>query len=101
MQSVNLPQRMHYLILAYDLCQLIDEPTHFTEHSSSIIDLAPVNNPANILFSDVISPFIPDLVRFHCPVIVSLKFRKPAIKTFKRHVWLYDRGNYNLFRNRL
>ena len=35
------------------------------------------------------------------PVIVSLKFRKPTIKTFKRHVWLYDRGNYNLFRNRL
>ena len=101
MQSVNLPNRMHNLILAYDLCQLIDEPTHFTEHSSSIIDLALVNNPANVLFSDVISPFIPDLVRFHCPIIVSLKFRKPTIKTFKRHVWLYDRGNYNLFRNRL
>ena len=103
MQSVNLPNRMHNFILAYDLCQLIDEPTYFTEHSSSIIDLALslVNNPANVPFSDVISHCIPDLVRFYCPIIVSLKFRKPTIKIFKRHVWLYDRGNYNLFRNRL
>ena len=61
MQNVNLPNRMHNLILAYDLCQLIDEPTHFTEQSSTIIDLALVNNPTNVLFSDVISPFVPNL----------------------------------------
>ena len=35
MQSVNLLKRMHIynLILAYNLCQLIDEPTHvFASH---------------------------------------------------------------------
>ena len=101
MKDVNLPNRMQNMILAYDLHQVIDEPTHFTEYSSSIIDLAIVNNPDNVIYSEVLSPFIPDLVRFHCPILVSLKFRKPVQKTFKRHVWLYDRGNYNLFRDRL
>lgn len=101
MKENNIPNRMHNLILSYDLCQLIDQPTHFTEHSSTIIDLAIVNDPENVLFSDVISPFIPNLVRFHCPILIALKFRKPRQKTFNRHIWLYDRGDYNLYRNKL
>ena len=36
--------------------------------------------------------FIPDLVSFHCPVILTLKFRKPVQKSFTRHFWLYERG---------
>ena len=68
MQTINLPNRTHNLILSYDLCQLVDEPTHFTEQSPTIINLALVNDPANVLFSDVISPFIPNLARFHCPI---------------------------------
>ena len=28
----------------YTLAQIIDEPTHFTEHSSSLIDIIMVNN---------------------------------------------------------
>ena len=98
MHNNNLPNRLQNLILSYDLCQLIDEPTHFTENSSTLIDLAIVNNPSNVLFSDVISPIVPNLVRFHCPILVTLKFRKSIQKTFKREVWLYDRGNYNHYR---
>ena len=101
MHNNNLPNRLQNLILSYDLCQLIDEPTHFTENSSTLIDLAIVNNPSNVLFSDVISPIVPNLVRFHCPILVTLKFRKSIQKTFKREVWLYDRGNYNHYRQKL
>lgn len=98
----NTPHnRINILSLSYNLTQLIDEPTHFTEHSSSLIDLALVTRPENVLYSGVISPFIPDVVRFHCPIILTLKFRKPAISSFKRHIWLYDQGNYDLYRDKL
>ena len=43
-RTINLPNRMHNLILSYVLCQLIDEPTHFTAQSSTIIRLALVND---------------------------------------------------------
>ena len=101
MHNNNLPNRMQNLILSYDLCQQIDEPTHFTENFSSLIDLAIVNNPSNVLFGDVISPTVPNLVRFHCPILVTLKFRKSIQKTFKHEVCLYDRGNYNHYRQKL
>ena len=101
MHNNNLPNRMQNLILSYDLCQPFDELTHFTENSSTPIDLAIVNNPSNVLFSDVISPIVPNLVRFHCPILVTLKFRKSIQKTFKHEVWLYDWGNYNHYRQKL
>ena len=73
---------------------MIDEPTHYTEHSSSIIDLALVNKPENIVYSGVTSPFIPNLVRYHCPTV-----RRILSKTFRRHSWLYDKGDYAKYRN--
>ena len=83
MHNNNLPNKMQNLILSYDLCQLIDEQTHFTENSSTLIELALVNNPSNVLFSDVISPIVPNLVRFHCPILVTLKFRKINTENFQ------------------
>ena len=92
---------MQNLIISYDLCQLIDEPTHFTENSSPLIDLAILNNHSNVLFSDVISPIVPNIALFHCPILVTLKFRKSILKTFKHDVLLYDWGNYNHYRQKL
>ena len=83
MHNNNLPNRMQNLILSYDLYQITDEPTHFTDNSSSPIDLAIVNNPSNVLFSNVISPIVPKLVRFHCPILVTLKFRKINTENFQ------------------
>ena len=28
------------------------------------------------------------------------KFSKPKIKTFKRHIWSYDKGNYDILRDK-
>ena len=66
MMSNNL-NKLKELILEYNLNQLITDPTHFTETSSSLIDLILVRNQANILCSMVADPFVPNQVRYHCP----------------------------------
>lgn len=95
------PNKMKNIALSYNLKQLIDEPTHFTEHSCSTIDLILVTKPENVIYSGVSSPFISDLIRYHCPIVAVLKYRKVMQKSFKRHIWLYDKGNYSVFRNKL
>ena len=66
----NKSKHLQELIRAYNLTQLINEATHFTESSSSLIHVILVNKTTNILASDVCDPFIPNSVRFHCPVAV-------------------------------
>ena len=73
--------KITYLASSYNLTQMIDEPTHYTEHSSSTIDLVLVNKPENVLYSGVSSPFIPNLVRCLCPTLLYLKHRKVVRKT--------------------
>ena len=89
------------LIMTFGFSQLIDEPTHYTENSSSLIDIILVNNTNNVLISEVCDPFIPDLIRYHCPVAVLLKFVKPKQKPFKRKIWKYDQGDYPHYRQML
>ena len=55
---------MKDLIQNYNLKQLIQEDTHFTENSSSLLDLILVRNSSNILTSGVVDSFIPDQIRF-------------------------------------
>ena len=89
--------KMSDLIRQYNLKQLIKEPTNFTEHSSSIIDLILVRNNNNILMSAVIDPLIPDQTRYHCPIIVLLKILRPKATAFKRRVWNYKRAVFDKF----
>ena len=60
--------KMLDLIQQYDLKQLIEEPTHFTENSASLLDLILVRNQKNIITSCVCDTFTDSQVRFHCPV---------------------------------
>ena len=66
-----------------DLCQqfnfeqLINEPTHFTENPSSLIDLILTINRNNILISGVGEPFLEENIRYHCPVFCVLNFTNP------------------------
>ena len=92
--ALNVPNKMSELILEYNLTQLISEPTHVTEHSSSILDLILVHNKNNPLLSGVADPFIPNQIRYHSPVIVLLKFTRPITKSFKRRVWYYQLADY-------
>ena len=44
----SIPNKMRELMSEYNLSQLISDDTHFTEHSSSLLDLILVRNKENI-----------------------------------------------------
>lgn len=88
------------LLSEFSLLQVIDEPTHFTEHSSSLLDLIITNNVNSLLYSGVGPPLL-DQIRYHCPVIGFLNCPKVHPKAFKRKVWKYDEGDYDAFRLKL
>ena len=81
----------------FSLDQLINEPTHYTESSSSIIDLFLTSNINNVLLSGVGDPILDQNIRYHCPVYCVLKFDKLITPIYTRHIWLYDRGDYESF----
>ena len=80
----NANNKISEITREFNLTQLISEPTHFTEDSSSILDLILVRNKTNIIFNGVIDPFTPEQVRYHCPTIVLLKFLRPGTAAYKR-----------------
>lgn len=82
----------------YNLTQLIDEPTNYTEFSSTVIDLIMVNNVHTIYLSGVGEPFLTQDIRYHCPTYCVFKFKKTVIKPFTRKIWLYEKGNYDELR---
>ena len=84
----------------FSLYQSINEPTHFTEHSSSVIDLLFMSNKESLIVSGVGEPFLQQNIRYHCPIYAIIKFSKPKYKSFERHIWYYDRGDYNALRNK-
>ena len=78
----------------YNLKQLINEPTNFTETSSTIIDLFLTANISNVLLSGVGDPFLGQNLRYHCPIYCVLNFNKTQTPTYTRNIYLYDRGDY-------
>ena len=97
----NSNRKINYLCQQYNFDQLINEPTNFTENSSSLIDLIFTVNRNNILISGVGEPFLEQNVRYHCPVFCVLNFTKPKTPIYQRKIYLYDRGNYDAFSNDL
>ena len=85
----------------YNLHQLIDEPTHFTETSSTITDLILVSNVQSIEMFGVGEPFLMQDIRYHCPIYSIFTLKKPVTKTFKRKIWLYEKGNYDELRTKV
>ena len=83
-----------------NLKQIIREPTHCTESLSSLVDLFRFRNPANVLCSGIIDPFIRDQIRYHCPILVHLllKFLRPKPKTIKRKILNYERADFSKYR---
>ena len=93
-------RKIDSLCMQFSLYQSISQPTHFTEHSSSLIDIILVSNKENLILSGVADPFLNQDVRFHCPIYGVLKFSKPKSKAFVRHIWSYENGNYELLREK-
>ena len=98
---LNNKNKMSDLLLQFNLTQLITDETHFTETSASLIDFIVVLNRNNILTSGVAEPLFPDLIRYHCPVFVLLKFIGPKVNTYKRKIWPYQRADFEKYRQLL
>ena len=94
-------RKIENLCSQLSLQQCIEEPTHFTEHSSSLLDVILISSSDLLLHSGVGTPFLSQDTRYHCPVFAVLKFTKPHCKSFLRHVWLYDQGDYCLLRQKI
>ena len=83
----------------FSLTQVISENTHFTESSASLIDLILTSNPNIILSSGVADPFLSQTTRYHCPIYALLKLHKNRQRTYSRHVWLFDKGDFSKLRH--
>ena len=70
----NRSKNLQELTKAYNLKQLINEVTHFTEALASLTEVILVNKTTDILATVVFDPFILNTIRFHWPVVILLKF---------------------------
>ncbi|MCG8113710.1 MAG: reverse transcriptase domain-containing protein [Candidatus Thiodiazotropha taylori] len=90
--------KINQLFTQYSLAQIINEPTHFTENSSSLIDLLFTNQTTNVLVSGVGEPFLDQNIRYHCPIYAVFNYDKQKPQSYKRKIWTYDKGDYELLR---
>ena len=100
MLSDQINRKSLSLCQQFSLYQCITEPTHFSETSSSLIDIILTSNKNSVIYSGVGDPFLSQNTRYHCPVFGILDFTKSKRKAFTRHVWIYDQGNYGLLREK-
>ena len=96
MLKTTTSNKINNIAQQYALSQMIKDPTHFTENSSSIIDLFLVKQPACVTFCGVAEPFLDQNIRYHCPIYIVLNYSKPSLPTFKRKIWKFHQGNYDL-----
>ena len=84
----------------FSFTHTINSPTHFTEHSSPLIDILLTNNENQLLYTEIGDHFLNQEVRYHCPIFGILNFTKPERKSHLRHTWSYDQGDHNLLREK-
>ena len=96
----NINDKIGSLMTQFSLHQLITEPTYVTEHSSSLLDLILVSNPLSVLFTDVGAPLL-EQVRYHLPVIGLLHHSSKPWTSYKRKIFLYDKGDFDSYRQQL
>ena len=89
-----------------DLCeqnvlkQTTNEPTHFTEHSSSLLGIILTTNENHLIFTGVGGPFLAQEMRYHYHVYGIFNFSKPKHKSFVRHTWSFEQGDYSILREK-
>ena len=78
----------------------ITKPTRITPLVATILDQFISNVPSLVCNVEVLDPIA---TCDHCPIRVSVrmknKYNKP--QAFKRHIWLYNQADFNVFRERL
>ena len=69
----------------------------FTEQSSFINDLIMTISLDSVPYTGMMPPSL-DQIRYHCQIFGIINCPKPVCKSFKRKIWLYDRGDYDAYR---
>ena len=82
MLSNHTSRKVSELCEQFSLYQTITEPTHFTENSSSLIEIILTSDKGNLIYSGVAEPFLHQDVRYHCPVHGVFKYTKTSRKSF-------------------
>ena len=100
MLNARPASKINDLCQQYSLKQTIDEPTHFFDDTPSLLDLILTSNSDHLLYTGVGDPFLTQQVRFHCPIYGICNFTKPKHKSFFRHTWSFERGDYNSLREK-
>ncbi|MEW8547259.1 MAG: endonuclease/exonuclease/phosphatase family protein, partial [Candidatus Thiodiazotropha sp.] len=100
MQNIQSSAKIKSLCEQFSLIQTINDSTHFTEHSHSLIDIILTNNVNHLVLSGVGDPFLNQDIRYHCPIFGIFNFSKCKRKSYLRHTWSYDRGDYALLRQK-
>ena len=85
----------------YNMSQLVQEPTHYTENSQSLIDVILASDTSIILKTYVGECFLNQPTRYHCPIYGFLQSPITNTKCFKRNIWLFNEGNYDEYREKL
>ena len=93
-------KKIDSLCTQFSLYKSVNQPTHFTETSSSIIDILLVSNKDNLILSGVGDPFLGQELRYHCPIYGIFKLSKTKVHSFMRHIWSYDHADFNLLRSK-
>ena len=100
MLNIQASSKIKSLCEQFSLVQIINDPTHYTEHSHSLIDIILTNNVNHLVLSGVGDPFLNQDMRYHCPIFGIFNFRNCKRKSYLRHTWSYDRGDYTLLRQK-
>ena len=79
MLNSQYARKINSLCQQFSLFQSVSEPTHFTDISSSHIDLLLVSNKYRIIVSGAGDPFLHQDLRYHCPVFGVFNFSKPKL----------------------
>ena len=74
---------------------LIEEPTRITTHSATVLDQILTNAPA---FMEQIHVSDPISTSDHCTISAKLKFDIPKETPYERHIWQYDKADFDGFR---
>ena len=72
--NVRTTRKIESLCTQFSFYQSFDQPTHFTENSSSLIDIVLVSDKVHLLLSGVGDPFLNQDRRYHCPMYGIFKF---------------------------
>ena len=80
------------LVVANNLQQLIQEPTHITETSAYLLDIIITDSPGYILDSGLWAPLGDP---YHCVVFCKFQIQYSKEPNYKRNIWHYDRCDVN------